>query len=74
MTIKWLKTEDDKWTLIYKDKTKKADTLEKLFVWTFVLNVSLDEIERALLEMHQNNHNYAEFGGIKRSFIFSEKR
>jgi len=74
MTIKWLKTEDDRYTLIYKNKTKKANTLEKLFVWTYVLNVPLDEIEYALLEMHKHDHNYVEFGGIKRSFIFSEKR
>lgn len=73
ITIKWTKTNDE-WSIIYKEKVFKADTLEKLFIKTYALGISLDEIEVAYLEVDRNDHNYAEFGGFKKSFIFSEKR
>lgn len=69
----WTKV-DNNWIIKSQDKTTTVDNIKSLIAWTmaFNKNVTIDEIEIALLEMNQNDHNYAEFGMYGR-FVFSKR-
>lgn len=71
--ISWTKLTDDKWIIRYHNgKAKKIETLEKLVLWTLALEVDIEEIEHAILEMNRLDHDYCEFGFWKH-FVYSKK-
>jgi hypothetical protein len=62
--INWTKTKDNKWIIKSNNKTTTVDNIKSLTAWTmaFNKNVTIDEIEIALVEMNRNDHDYCEFG------------
>ena len=71
--ITWTKIADDNWIVKWKDKSKKFDDQMKVILWTLALDVKIDEIEHAMLELIRNEHNYCEFGFLQKMFIFSKR-
>lgn len=63
--VQWVKIKEDLWNVIYSDGTKRIDSLTKLIAFSLILEISINDIETALLEMEKNDHNLAEFGIFK---------
>jgi len=78
--MKLFKVSEEEYIFVYNvSGARYCPTVEDLFVWVRALwekkltNVNLDELEIAVVELERNNHNYAEFGEFKGSFIYSKK-
>jgi hypothetical protein len=71
--ITWTKISDDNWIVKWKNKSKKFDDQMKVILWTLALDVKIDEIEYAMLELIKNDHNYAEFGVFQKAFVYSKR-
>jgi hypothetical protein len=70
--ISWTKITDDNWLVRWDGKVKKFNDQMAVILWTLVLEVHIDEIQRAMLSIINNEDNYVEFG-LWKTFIFSDK-
>jgi hypothetical protein len=70
--ISWTKISDDNWLVRWNGKVKSFNDQMKVILWTLALEVSIDDIEYALLQFINQDHNYCEFGLFK-TFVYSDK-
>lgn len=70
--ISWTKIADDNWLVRWDGKVKKFNDQLKVILWTLALDVHIDEVERAMVEIIKQDHNYAEFG-LWKTFVFSDR-
>jgi hypothetical protein len=70
--ISWTKISDDNWLVRWDGKVKKFNDQMKVILWTLALEVHIDEVERAMLSLINNDENYAEFG-LWKTFVYSDK-
>lgn len=63
--VQWVKIKEDLWNVIYSERTKRIDSLTKLIAFSLILEIDINDIEIALLQMEEKDHNFAEFGVFK---------
>lgn len=69
-----IKVQEKEFILKWDEKKARyCSSLEELFVLGKVLELDLDELEHAVLELERNNHNYAELGDYKGALIYSKR-
>lgn len=69
-----LKLNDNEFILRYDEtRARFCSSIENLFVLGKVLKMDLNELEIALVEMNRQDHNFAEFGNIRSTFIYSKR-
>lgn len=73
METRILKVSESEFILISPKRTKYASSIESLVVNCAFVGIKLDEIEAALVEMVRNDHNFANFGEVKKAFLYSGK-
>jgi hypothetical protein len=70
--ISWTKIADDNWLVRWDGKVKRFNDQMKVILWTLALEVHIDEIERAMLSIINQDDNYCEFG-LWKTFVYSDK-
>ena len=71
--MKLLKVTENEFILLNGSKTRYVSSLESLAVRAAHSGIKFDELEIALIEMVNNDHNFAEFGDLKKAFLYTGK-
>lgn len=70
--ISWTQIKDDLWLVKADEYVKKAKSVQDLIFISLVLEINIDEIEEAILELNRNDHNFAEFG-MNKTLTYTRK-
>lgn len=69
--MRLLKLAENEYILRINNRPKYFSSIKKLCTYSLIMGIDIGELETALVEMARNDHNFAEFGMLKKSFLFS---
>lgn len=72
--ISWSRINENQWIFEYEFIPLELNSFRELVVCSQEAGIPWEEMKAAAEEMDKNGHNYAQFGGIRKSFIFTDVR